>query len=160
MSGAAIFANISAAAVILFAAGIALMIVELCIPGFGVYGTCSIICLVLAVVLSSRSFPQALVLTAIVLASLAIVFILFIALASHGVVPRKLVLKESGRRGDEAPTLSGRGGTALTDLHPAGCAEIDGQRVDVMTEGEYVTAGSRVTVIESRGSRTIVRPIK
>jgi membrane-bound serine protease (ClpP class) len=53
--------------------------------------------------------------------------------------------------------LVGRDGVALTDLRPAGTASIAGERVDVVTEGEYVAQGSAVRVIRSEGYRHVVR---
>ena len=46
---------------------------------------------------------------------------------------------------------------ALTDLRPAGTAPIGTERVDVVTEGEYVAQGSTVRVVRSEGYRHVVR---
>jgi membrane-bound serine protease (ClpP class) len=51
----------------------------------------------------------------------------------------------------------GATGVALTDLRPAGVAEIAGRRVDVVTEGEYVRAGDAVEVLVDEGYRRLVR---
>jgi membrane-bound serine protease (ClpP class) len=53
----------------------------------------------------------------------------------------------------------GRDGTALTDLRPSGTARIGDERVDVVTEGEYVPQGSRVQVLRSEGYRHVVRKV-
>ena len=55
--------------------------------------------------------------------------------------------------------LMGKDGTALTDLRPAGTATIAGERVDVVTEGEYLSQGSAVRVIRSEGYRLVVREV-
>lgn len=57
-------------------------------------------------------------------------------------------------RGD----LVGQTGVAVTDLRPAGTAEVAGERVDVVTEGGYVSAGGRILVVRSEGYRHVVRP--
>lgn len=46
----------------------------------------------------------------------------------------------------------GKGGQALTPLRPSGVAEIDGERVEVQTEGGFIAADShiRVVAIDSR----------
>jgi membrane-bound serine protease (ClpP class) len=54
----------------------------------------------------------------------------------------------------------GRDGTALTDLRPAGTARIGEERIDVVTEGEYVPQGSRVQVVRSDGYRHVVRAVR
>lgn len=55
--------------------------------------------------------------------------------------------------------LTGREGTAQTDLHPAGLALIDGHRTDVVTESGYVSAGARVRVVRVEGNRVVVREV-
>ena len=53
--------------------------------------------------------------------------------------------------------LVGQDGVAVTDLRPAGTAAFAGERVDVVTEGEYVSEGSPVRVLRSEGYRHVVR---
>lgn len=53
--------------------------------------------------------------------------------------------------------LVGKGGTAVTDLRPAGAAVIEGERLDVITEGDYIKQGAAVTVLRSEGYRHVVR---
>lgn len=55
--------------------------------------------------------------------------------------------------------LLGRAGKALTELRPVGAAEIDGERVDVTTEGEWLAAGTAVTVIKAEAMRLVVRRV-
>ena len=52
--------------------------------------------------------------------------------------------------------LTGRPGTAITLLRPAGTAEINGQRYDVVSNGGYIAAGTRIRVIQIEGSRIVV----
>ena len=47
-------------------------------------------------------------------------------------------------------------GTSITDLRPAGMAEINGQRVDVVTDGEYIEANIPIVVTGVTGNRIIV----
>ncbi|HTS89585.1 MAG TPA: NfeD family protein [Gemmatimonadales bacterium] len=56
--------------------------------------------------------------------------------------------------------LIGRVGTAATDLRPAGVATVDGERIDVVTEGEYISSGARVEVVRAEGYRHVVRLAK
>lgn len=53
--------------------------------------------------------------------------------------------------------LTGTAGTALTDLRPAGTAHLDGRRIDVVTEGEYIRAGEPIEVVIDEGYRRVVR---
>jgi membrane-bound serine protease (ClpP class) len=58
--------------------------------------------------------------------------------------------------GDEPAYLGGRRGVTVSSLRPSGVAEIDGERVDVVTAGEYVEAGEPVEVIRDDGYRRVV----
>jgi membrane-bound serine protease (ClpP class) len=48
---------------------------------------------------------------------------------------------------------------ALSDLRPSGIARIGGMRVDVVTAGEHIAAGSPIEVVRDEGYRLIVRQI-
>ncbi len=48
-------------------------------------------------------------------------------------------------------------GVALTDLRPAGVARIDGDRVDVVSFGEYIEKDSIIYVYNVAGNQVIVR---
>ena len=50
-------------------------------------------------------------------------------------------------------------GVCVTDLRPAGTITVDGEPVDVVTEGNFVKQGDKVKVINVDGSRVLVRQI-
>jgi membrane-bound serine protease (ClpP class) len=56
-------------------------------------------------------------------------------------------------------SLVGRSGFATSYLRPAGVASVDGKRVDVLTEGDFVPAGSPVRVSRVEGARIFVHPV-
>ena len=58
-----------------------------------------------------------------------------------------------------AASLLGAVGTAVTVLRPAGSVRFGDNFVDVVTEGGYVPAGTRVQVIEVEGTRIVVKEI-
>jgi membrane-bound serine protease (ClpP class) len=51
-------------------------------------------------------------------------------------------------------------GVAKTDLRPAGVVLVDGQRVDVVTEGAMIEVGARVKVVAVEGNRIVVRRVR
>jgi membrane-bound serine protease (ClpP class) len=53
----------------------------------------------------------------------------------------------------------GQTGFALTDLRPAGKAEIAGGIVDVVAEGEFVSKGAPVRIIKEDGMGVVVKKI-
>ncbi len=50
-------------------------------------------------------------------------------------------------------------GPALTQLRPSGVALINGQRVDVVTEGGLIERGAAVKVVTVEGARIVVREV-
>ena len=57
----------------------------------------------------------------------------------------------------DSSALVGKSGLALTPLHPAGAARFDGERLDVVTGGEFLPADTPVRIIEARGNRIVVQ---
>jgi membrane-bound serine protease (ClpP class) len=55
--------------------------------------------------------------------------------------------------------LRGQSGTASSYLRPAGVATVDGRRIDVLTQGEFIPAGTPVRVTRVEGARVFVEPI-
>ncbi|HEU5051156.1 MAG TPA: NfeD family protein [Gemmatimonadales bacterium] len=53
--------------------------------------------------------------------------------------------------------LVGASGVALTDLRPSGVAVIGGERLDVVSDGDFIARGTEVVVVRSEGYRHIVR---
>jgi membrane-bound serine protease (ClpP class) len=53
--------------------------------------------------------------------------------------------------------LVGVHGRAITDLRPAGVGVFGDERVDIVSESEWIEAGSAVEVIASEGYRHVVR---
>ena len=50
-------------------------------------------------------------------------------------------------------------GVCVTDLRPAGTITVEGEPLDVVTEGNFVKQGDTVKVINVDGSRVMVRQI-
>jgi membrane-bound serine protease (ClpP class) len=66
------------------------------------------------------------------------------------------------RASTDAPSLVGATGVALSDLRPGGFARINGERTDVVTQGDYISAGQPIIVIGddvivAEGYRRVVR---
>ena len=59
---------------------------------------------------------------------------------------------------DVQTDLEGKTGVAQSTLRPAGVARIDDQFVDVVTEGDFIEAGTPIVVVRVVGGRNIVRP--
>jgi membrane-bound serine protease (ClpP class) len=159
--------------VLLLGLGLVALAVEVFVlPGFGVAGVLGLVAVAAAMVLAmmgaaptAGDVAQAL---AILGASLVITAAVVYAWLRH--VPNSdrwggLFLRGGMAQSEgyiSAPTradLVGQEGVAVTDLRPSGTATIAGERVDVVTEGEFVAQGSPVRVLRSEGYRHVVRGV-
>jgi membrane-bound serine protease (ClpP class) len=158
--------------ILLVTAGVVLLAVEIfVIPGFGVVGAFGIAMMLGGLVLSLVGAQDSIdtVFEAALRVSLSLVLAIIGSLVlmrflPHTGVGRRLVL-DTGLSAEEgyasAPESDrqwlGRIGVASTPLHPAGIAEIDGSRVDVVSMGEPVDAGETIEVVRVDGNRIVVR---
>jgi membrane-bound serine protease (ClpP class) len=55
--------------------------------------------------------------------------------------------------------LRGKMGVAASFLRPAGIAQIDGHRVDVLTQGEFIAQGTPIRVARVEGARVFVEEV-
>jgi membrane-bound serine protease (ClpP class) len=151
---------------------IALGVEVFLLPGFGVAGILGIIMIassmLLALIGSAPTGADVIQAAAVLVASLVVTGAVVFGWLRH--LPNStrwngLFLRDSAQASEgfiSAPTrdeLVGRTGVALTDLRPAGTAVFDEERLDVVTEGEFVRSGSSVTVLRSDGYRHVVRAI-
>jgi len=69
---------------------------------------------------------------------------------------KRLILDTTLAQADPV-ARTGASGTAETALHPSGYARMEDKRINVVTRGEYVAAGTPVVVIAQEGARVVVR---
>jgi membrane-bound serine protease (ClpP class) len=151
---------------------IALLVEVFVLPGFGVAGIAGIAAIATAIVLAllgaaptAADVAQAL---AILATSLVITAAVTYAWLRHLPTSTRfagLFLRHGLPQADgyisalPRADLVGQEGVALTDLRPAGTARIGAERVDVVTEGQYVAQGAPVRVVRSEGYRHVVMPV-
>jgi len=162
----------SAIDIVLFVTGVILLLLEIfVISGFGFVGILGIILMIAGLFLSLLTDFQ---LTDFAFASGAIVQMAFVFLSTgififllSKLLPKtnvwnRLILREkiASKSGyASAPKLEhlvGNEGIALTDLRPAGTAVINGNRIDVVSEGDYINHDSKLVVKSVEGSKVIV----
>ena len=61
------------------------------------------------------------------------------------------------REHDARSKYLGRAAVAVTPLRPGGIVEVDGERVEVQTEGEFIASGSEVRIVAMDRRRFFVR---
>ncbi len=145
--------------------GVALLVVEVFMPGFGLPGVSGLILVVVGVIITWRTYgPVAgLAVTLISLALAGISVSVSLKSAASGRMSRSaLFLNDvSGTVDhDDTAALLGREGVTATVLNPIGIAEFDGVRLNVLTEGTYLEKGVPVKVTKVEGAKIIVREIQ
>ena len=152
--------------------GVLLLALEVFVlPGVTVAGIAGVVALVagLAMALVGAGATVSVIISALGRVAMSILVAGAATVALFRMLPRlpfgrRLVL-EGGMQADRgyvSPPESdrrwlGRTGTALSPLRPAGIAEIDGARVDVVSDGDFIEAGSGVEVTRVDGNRVVVR---
>ena len=63
------------------------------------------------------------------------------------------------RESEQRAKYLGKRGTAVTPLRPTGVAEIQGDRIEVVTEGDFISAGSEIKVVAMDRRKYFVRLI-
>ena len=57
-------------------------------------------------------------------------------------------------------SFKGKQGIADTSLHPSGWIQLEDERIFVVSEGDFIEKGERVTVLSVDGNRVVVRKLK
>lgn len=145
---------------------IAFVLEALVFTGFGVAGIVGIILVGWGVLLLAVDITQATAALVLALIATIVIFILGLRLMSRYNMWYRLTLqnKQDSKEGYVAPApelrlFAGKEGIAVTPLRPAGSADIEGRRLDVVTEGEFISTGKRVKVIKVEGTRVVVKEI-
>ena len=149
-------------ALILLLVGVGLLVFEMYIPGFGVPGTLGIGTLVLGFVILRPSLEQGLLLFVILAAVLCVALSVCLITASRGRLEKsKLALKDVALDPDAAADndlnyFIGKRGVTRTALRPAGIADFDGVKLNVVSDGEFIAQGMPIRVQSVAGNRIVV----
>jgi membrane-bound serine protease (ClpP class) len=150
-----------AVVITLLVAGVLLVLAESVLPGMiaGVVGLCCLFAGVLeGYIRFGEKWGNLILLTLLLM--LVAGFALWLKFFPDSRIARIFVSRGvSGETGTEKPGLVRQKGTTLTRLRPSGTAVIDGHRVDVVTEGEWIDNGAAVEVVSVEGMRVVVRQI-
>ncbi len=138
-----------------------LLFLETLLPGM-IAGILGFICLMAAVILGYRDFgyETGTLILAGVLVGLLIGTWCWLKFFPESRMAKKFISQGAvGDLGVDKPELLDGTGTALTQLRPSGVANINGQRVDVVTEGGLIERGAKIKVVVVEGARIVVRAI-
>lgn len=161
------FLSTDLAIILFFVVGTALLVIEVFMPGFGIAGISGLILEVVSIVLMYMNYGPfaALGLTILVLALVGVVISITLRSATKGRLSKSpLVLNKAETASDgyiatqeDMDVFIGKEGVVITTLRPAGMAEIEGVRLNVVSDAEFIPKGTPVRVTDVDGPSVIVR---
>ncbi|WP_229263767.1 NfeD family protein [Cohnella cholangitidis] len=152
-------------ALVVFLVGIGLLVLEVFIPSFGILGILGIAALILGITMGAYDTGNALQSLGIAVLVAAVIVAVFVYIFRKRGIWNRFILKDqlTSDKG-YVPQLSrqkwvGQEGVTTSMLRPSGVAEIDGQRLDVITSGEFIENGKPIRVVSVDGTRILVKEI-
>ena len=150
------------AIVVLIIVGFLMLAAEVFVPGM-VLGLLGGLCLSGAVIVAFMYYDA--VTGSIVFAGVCVFtvagFLAWMAAFPHTAIGRRIMLQKSHAKGvgeRASPSeLLGAQGRSLTPLRPAGTAFIDGMKVDVVAESDFIARDEPIVVVREEGLRIVVR---
>ena len=148
--------------------GIGLLIVEMFMPGLGIPGISGAVLLVASVYFTwtRHGMMAGLGVAVIELALGGTAIALSLRSASKGRLSKSPLVLKGGQTQKEgfvaAEDLSaylGKTGLTFTVLRPAGIAEFDGERMNVVSAGDFIPKGAKVVIKEVEGARVLVEKV-
>jgi len=139
--------------------GVLLIVMEILLPGLGLFGFSGSIALILSLTLTTIKYGF----TALLV--LLFVSLLFAFLFIHFLKSKKekLILHDTITTKDFDETtlqgLEGKQGITLTTLQPYGMIEVEGKKIDVTSNEGYIDKNKTVQIIQVKCKTVIVKQI-
>lgn len=143
--------------------GMVLIFIEMLIPGFGITGISGIVLLFTGIITAMKDFTHGVLALSIAIIVSSIVGFVIVKKGFESPLVKNVVLntnlnsKTGIVKDKEKSDLVGRKAVALTVLRPSGTIEIDGERMDALTEGEFISKSSEVIISRVVGTKIFVR---
>lgn len=145
-----------------------LLVIEFFLPTGGMIGAAALATLIASVFIAfSHSMAAGLAVLAVAAITTPVIFFGMVQVWPHTPIGRRMLNRRPGEvsdrivkrtsRGTPLQELVGRVGIAKTDLLPSGLVTIDSQKLDAVSMGMPIDAGSRVIVINTDGGKIHVR---
>jgi membrane-bound serine protease (ClpP class) len=150
---------------ILFIVGIVMMALELFIPSFGILGLIGSASLIVGVVRAAYSTSHvAWSLGIASVSALIVIIIVAVVFKKRGIWNRFILSDTLSKEKGFIPSanrdsLLGKIGISVTPLRPSGTVLIEGERVDVVTDGQFIAVNTNIHVVKVDGSRIVVASI-
>ncbi len=146
--------------------GFVLIGIEFTAPGLSAPGLVGTVFLVMSIFLIADTIVEGVIITIIVVIILAIMFFVAIKLLSKGAIYKKIVLQdeqsiaEIKEVSNALEMLIGKEAITITDLRPSGFIDIDGQKLEVVSNSRFINKSESVKIVGIQGITLVVSPTK
>lgn len=165
-----LFSEMNVIVAVLFILGLVMCVVEIFMPGFGVFGIGGLVCMALAIILRMTDNGDGWMLLYMLLITAIVCTVCFFVLsniANKGKfgknsifnVESSVPVTRTEGTGD-FESLVGQQGVTINDLRPVGQARIGNTVVEVMSANGFIEAGNKVKVIKVEGNVVTVQAVK
>lgn len=151
--------------VALFVLGLVFLFLEIFVPG-GIIGVLGVVAVIASLVMAAGSVTTVAISIGIAFVVTVVGSFFFLKYFGYRGPLRKLILFDSTSTekgyisNDQRADLTGRIAEAITPLRPSGTADLDGEYLDVVTEGSFIQKGKMLKIVKVQGSRIVVREVK
>ncbi|MEZ7742857.1 serine peptidase [Gemella sp. 20925_1_85] len=157
--------GISIFVLLLFIGGLSLIGLEMFIPG-GIVGTVGIITVIYAIIYINKStyYIAFILVISLILAAIQFyvnrnVFHKRLTLLNRLVLNDSISTEDGYVASESRLELIGKKLQAYTDLRPAGVAVLGNEKLDVVTDGDFIEKGNEIEIIRVEGMRIVVKKI-
>ena len=164
-----LFSGTGVIAMVIMIFGMMLCMVEIAMPGFGVFGVMGTIFTFAGMVvrfMMGTKTTQVIAMFLFVIVVAVVTVVLVIVLARLGVLGKTHIIQEKTsvpvdyeKSSKEQRKLIGKVGFAKTVFKTSGKLVIDDKVYDAMSEGEYIEKDSKIKVIAIRNNTIIVKKV-
>ncbi len=134
------------------------------IPGFGIAGISGTILLLVSLGLAFWKLTKVWAIGVTVFAVIGVGFLIYfmVEILPQTKLGKKFILSETAPAPEDISAVDntarflGAEGVAVSNLRPSGIAKIADERVDVITDGDFIEKGTKIKVIKTTAGRVIV----
>lgn len=149
--------------------GLVLLFIEVAlIPGFGLTGVTGILTILAGLGLSFWKLDTRVAVLYTLVSFVALVALVlwavyvfpYTSLGKRFRLETKISVEDGYTAIRDMSAYVGREGVATSDLRPSGIARIGDERLDVISDGEFVPRGTRIRVVKVKSGSVIVTPLE
>lgn len=166
---ATLFEGFGAIAMIIFAVGIIFCIVEIFIPGFGVFGITGTVLIAGGIVmryLLSYDIEQLIFMVLFVITIVFLAAIIMLYSAKHGMLYYSPFIEEKtsisttySQDNKDFVKLLGKVAFCESNFTPAGKFVLEGDTYEARSYGEYIEKGTKIQVVEVSGNTIYIKKV-